>query len=527
MIQDINIRVTPQVAGTPNLLKAELQTAARMPASRLHDYRVVRRSIDARQRQVMVNLTVRIASDGDRTVPLPYAPEADYPVLPGDAPDVVIVGAGPAGLFAALRCIELGMRPIVLERGADVDRRRQVLAALSREGVVDPDTNYCFGEGGAGAYSDGKLYTRSKKRGPVQEILTTFVQHGADPQILVDAHPHIGSDRLPGVIRRMRESILKAGGQVHFDTRVDHLIIEDGSVRGVRTADSIEYRGPVILATGHSARDTYRMLHASGVPLEAKGLAIGCRLEHPQTLIDRIQYHSKEGRGKYLPAAEYSFVEQVDGRGVYSFCMCPGGVVVPSASGPNQSAVNGMSASARASRWANSGMVVEVHPGDIPGYSGHGPLEMLALQEDLEAQFYAAVGGTLQAPAQRMSDFVNGKVSVDLPPSSYVPGLRALPLHFLLPPFIAKRLQQGLKKMGAKSRGFLTPEATLIGLESRTSSPIRIPRDRETFAHITLPGLYPVGEGAGYAGGIVSAAIDGRRAAEALSATLGNLRKNP
>lgn len=520
MIQDINLRTSPQVAATSDMLRAEVAKTLNIPCYELHDMRITRRSIDARQRNVILNLTVRAAYGNDTHVPLPAIPSPTLPPLPHDAPQIIIVGAGPAGLFAALTAVNRGMRPVILERGADVDERRLTLSRLSRLQQVDPDTNYCFGEGGAGAYSDGKLFTRSKKRGSVDEVLLALVAHGASTDILIDAHPHIGSDKLPAVIKSIRQSVINAGGIVRFHTRVDSLIIEEGKVTGVITANGHAWRGPVILATGHSARDTYRMLHSCGVPLQAKGLAIGTRLEHPQHIIDRIQYHSPQGRGQWLPAAEYSFVEQVEGRGVYSFCMCPGGVVVPSASAPGQSAVNGMSASARASRWANSGIVVEVHPGDIEGYAHHGPLEMLELQDELEKGFFAAASNTLRAPAQRMTDFCNSKISTTLPPSSYIPGLCSLPLHFLLPPFISRRMQEGLKRFGRKSKGFLTPQAVLIGLESRTSSPIRIPRNKDSLQHPSLPGLYPCGEGAGFAGGIVSAAIDGMRCASAVADTI-------
>ena len=518
MIQDINLRLNPRAAASPELLQAEVLKSLRIPPSTLHDIRIIRRSIDARQRNVAINLTIRVATDEDKQIPTPRQHETTLPTLPPSAPQIIIVGAGPAGLFAAIRAIELGMRPIILERGADVDNRRNILTTLSRQQQVDPDTNYCFGEGGAGAYSDGKLYTRSKKRGPVRQVLETLVANGASEDILIDAHPHIGSDKLPAVIKSMRLSIIKAGGIVKFHSKVESLSIEDNTVTGAVTADGSKWHGPVILATGHSARDTYRMLHSLNIPMEAKGLAIGVRLEHPQTLIDCIQYHSPHGRGKWLPAAEYTFVEQVEGRGVYSFCMCPGGVIVPSPSAPGQSVVNGMSASARASKWANSGMVVEIHPGDIPGFDSHGALEMLELQESLEKSFFVAAGNTLKAPAQRMTDFCKSKISSSLPSSSYIPGLISMPLHFLLPPFIASRLQEGLKRFGRKCKGFLTPEATLIGLESRTSSPIRIPRDATALSHTSIAGLYPCGEGAGYAGGIVSAAIDGIRCAEALAA---------
>ena len=370
------------------------------------------------------------------------------------------------------------------------------------------------GEGGAGAYSDGKLYTRSKKRGPVDEILTTFVAHGASEEILVDAHPHIGTDRLPQVIKAIRSTILKSGGEVRFSTRVDDLIIEDGKVSGVVTSEGERIFGPVILATGHSARDTYEMLHRRGVALEPKGIAVGVRLEHPQQLIDRIQYHNPGGRGKYLPAAEYSMLTRVDGRAVYSFCMCPGGFIIPAATGPGQLVVNGMSPASRGTKWANSGMVVEVLPEDLPEYD-NGPLKVMRFQEDIERRFYDDADGSQNAPAQRMHDFVNGKPSSSLPPTSYAPGIHPARIDKLLPPAIARRLQKGFMEFGRKSRGFLTNDAVLIGAETRTSSPVRIPRDNASLNHIDLPGLFPCGEGAGYAGGIVSAAIDGRRCAEA------------
>ena len=366
----------------------------------------------------------------------------------------------------------------------------------------------------AGAYSDGKLYTRSKKRGPVDEILTTFVAHGASEEILVDAHPHIGTDRLPQVIKAIRSTILKSGGEVRFSTRVDDLIIEDGKVSGVVTSEGERIFGPVILATGHSARDTYEMLHRRGVALEPKGIAVGVRLEHPQQLIDRIQYHNPGGRGKYLPAAEYSMLTRVDGRAVYSFCMCPGGFIIPAATGPGQLVVNGMSPASRGTKWANSGMVVEVLPEDLPEYD-NGPLKVMRFQEDIERRFYDDADGSQNAPAQRMHDFVNGKPSSSLPPTSYAPGIHPARIDKLLPPAIARRLQKGFMEFGRKSRGFLTNDAVLIGAETRTSSPVRIPRDNASLNHIDLPGLFPCGEGAGYAGGIVSAAIDGRRCAEA------------
>lgn len=496
----------------------------------------------------------------------------DYPSVEG-RPAVIVVGAGPGGLFAALRLIELGLRPIVVERGKNVHDRKKDIARIAREHRVDPESNYSFGEGGAGAYSDGKLYTRSKKRGSVEKILNVFCQHGADTTILADAHPHIGTDRLPRVIENMRNTILRCGGEVHFSTRMTDLIIEAGSVQGIvaeqtvtavpapsdiQTTDvsvpvveTVVFRGPVILATGHSARDVYRLFAARGIDIEAKGIAVGVRLEHPSQLIDQIQYHSRTGRGNYLPAAEYSFVEQCDGRGVYSFCMCPGGFVVPAATGAEQVVVNGMSPSHRNGRWSNSGMVVEVRPEDVDALmpeawretattggrnealdglhqsgmmrqdiSTHPALSMMLFQEYLERQAWQQGGRRQTAPAQRMSDFVNGRLSYDLPESSYAPGLVSSPLHFWLPSFIGNRLRDGFRAFGRKSHGFLTNEALVIGVETRTSSPVRIIRDNTTLSHIRIRGLYPCGEGAGYAGGIVSAAIDGERCAEAVAASI-------
>lgn len=512
----MNIRIEPEDASDEGkLLKAAAREAGIKP-ERVNDLRVVRRSVDARKRPVWLNLGVRIATDEDAMVPSVETPY-DFRPLSDSAPHVGIIGAGPAGLFAALKCIQLGMRPIVFERGSDVDTRRRDLANISREKKINPESNYCFGEGGAGAYSDGKLYTRSKKRGSVEEVLQLFVQHGASPSILVDAHPHIGSDRLPGVIKNIRETILRCGGNVLFNEQVEEIIAENGSVTGIKTGKRSVAVDAVIVATGHSAHDTFRAFHAQGVAMSPKGIAVGVRLEHPQKLIDQIQYHSRDGRGKYLPAAEYSFVTQCEGRGVYSFCMCPGGVVVPAGSADGELVVNGMSASARSGRWANSGMVVEIHPGDFPEFAGEGPLEMLALQESLERRMWEAAGATIVAPAQRMKDFTEGKESKTLPATSYAPGVQPADFNELLPPFIARRLRAGFIEFGRKSKGFLTNEAVLIGLESRTSSPIRMDRDRETMESTSIRGLYPAGEGAGFAGGIVSAAIDGMNAAKSLS----------
>lgn len=522
MTEQVEMRLAPEVAYVPMRLRAAVSTHLGVDVNRIREVRTVRRSIDARQRRVMVGVTLKVWLD-EAPSPEELKPECPvYPHLGPDAPQAVVVGAGPAGLFAALRLIELGVRPVVLERGKSVEERGKDMAMIARENIVNPDSNYCFGEGGAGAYSDGKLYTRSKKRGPVDEILKTFVCHGASEEILVDAHPHIGTDRLPKVIKAIRETIINCGGEVRFCTRVEDLIIADGEVRGVVTADGATVAGPVILATGHSARDVYHMLHERSVALEPKGIAVGVRLEHPQQLIDRIQYHNPGGRGKYLPAAEYSMLTRVDGRAVYSFCMCPGGFIIPAATGPEQLVVNGMSPASRGTKWANSGMVVEVLPEDLPQYDSHGPLKVMRFQEDVERAFYDDAGGSQNAPAQRMHDFVNGKPSTSLPSTSYAPGIHAALIDRLLPPFIADRLRKGFEEFGRKSRGFLTNDACLIGAETRTSSPVRIPRDPMSLRHVELTGLYPCGEGAGYAGGIVSAAIDGRRCAEALAETLKN-----
>ena len=510
----LQLRVAPEIAYNPMRLSAEVSSQIAVDVNRLTEVRVTRRSIDARQRRVMVNLSVDVYVDEAPEDTL--ATPVEYKPLPADAPSAVIVGAGPAGLFAALRLIEEGVRPVVLERGKSVEERSKDMARISRENVVDPDSNYCFGEGGAGAYSDGKLYTRSKKRGSVEKILNIFVQHGAKEDILVDAHPHIGTDRLPQVIRGMRNTILRCGGEVRFGTRVESLVLDGNRVTGVVTARDERVDGPVILATGHSARDVYRFLDRAGIAIEPKGMAVGVRVEHPQQLIDSIQYHNPGGRGRYLPPAEYSLLTRVGGRAVYSFCMCPGGFIIPAATAPGQLVVNGMSPASRGTKWANSGMVVEVLPEDLTDYDNFGALKVMAFQEDIERRFSEDAEGGQNAPAQRLTDFVNGKPSKSLPSTSYAPGVHPARLDQLLPQFVADRLREGFREFGRKSRGYLTADAAVIGAETRTSSPVRIPRDPELLTHIGFEGLYPCGEGAGYAGGIVSAAIDGERCAEAL-----------
>ncbi|MDE5659870.1 MAG: FAD-dependent monooxygenase [Muribaculaceae bacterium] len=517
MRSQLQLRVSPETAFEPMRLTAEVSTRLDIDANRITGITTRKRSIDARQRRVMVNLDLIVTVDEPPLDPMELAQFPDYRQLPADAPQAVVVGAGPAGLFAALRLIEEGIRPVLLERGKDVDSRRVDMAAISREGKVDPESNYCFGEGGAGAYSDGKLYTRSKKRGPVDKVLGILVAHGAHPDILVDAHPHIGSDKLPGVIKAIREHIIACGGDVRFQARVDSLIIDGDNVIGVRLADGTAISGNVILATGHSARDVYRSLNESGIRLEPKGLAIGVRLEHPQQLIDRLQYHSPKGRGRYLPAAEYSMLTRVDGRAVYSFCMCPGGYIIPATNEPGLLVVNGMSPANRGTSWANSGMVVEILPDDVEGDS---VLKMMDYQETIERRFFMAGNGSQAAPAQRMTDFIAGRQSKSLASTAYTAGIFSARVDQLLPEGIARRLQRGFEEFDRKQKGFATADATVIGCETRTSAPVRIPRDSETLCHVDLKGLYPAGEGAGYAGGIVSAAIDGDRVAAALAAQL-------
>ena len=516
MIQEYQIRVQPQVAANEQALRSWLADEYGFDVRTITAVRILRRSIDARQRTIFVNLKVRVFINEQ-----PQDDEyqhTDYPDVSG-CPQVIVVGAGPGGLFAALHLIELGLRPIVLERGKDVRERKKDLAQIAKTQKVDAESNYCFGEGGAGAYSDGKLYTRSKKRGSIEKILNVFCQHGASTNILADAHPHIGTDKLPRVIENMRNTILRCGGEVHFQTKMTCLLLEGNRVVGCFAADK-EFRGPVILATGHSARDVYRYLAESNIELEAKGIAVGVRLEHPSMLIDQIQYHNKQGREKYLPAAEYSFVTQVDGRGVYSFCMCPGGFVIPAATDKEQIVVNGMSPSNRGGQWSNSGMVVELRAEDVDGDDA---LRVMHFQEELERNCWQQGNMKQTAPAQRMADFVNKRLSYDLPKSSYAPGLISSPLHFWMPQSISHRLQEGFKAFGRQCHGFLTNEAVMIGVETRTSSPVRIVRDGETLMHVRLEGLFPCGEGAGYAGGIVSAGVDGERCAEMCAAYLHRL----
>ena len=513
MIHEYNVRVLPQQAHNEEAIANYIARDKGINRKNIKKVRVLKRSIDARQRTIFVNLSLRVYVNE-----LPSDEEFEYTQYNdvSHQPAVIVVGEGPAGLFASLRLIEKGFRPIVLERGKSVNERKKDIALIATTQVVDEESNYSFGEGGAGAFSDGKLYTRSKKRGSVSKILNVLCQHGASTSILVDAHPHIGTDKLPVVIENMRKTIERCGGQVLFQTKMTSLLYNNNVVEGVKaidlkTANEKIFKGAVILATGHSARDVYRYLHDDGIEMEAKGIAVGVRLEHQAELIDQIQYHNKEGRGLYLPAAEYSFVTQVKERGVYSFCMCPGGFVIPAATGPSQVVVNGMSPSNRGSKWSNSGMVVETRPEDI---ASDDVLKMMKFQEEIEQNCWQQGNRKQTAPAQRMVDFVNKKLSFDLPKSSYKPGLISSPLHFWMPEHVVSRLQEGFKKFGKMSRGFLTNDALMIAAETRTSSPVRILREKDTLQHVRIAGLFPCGEGAGYAGGIVSAAMDGEKCAD-------------
>jgi uncharacterized protein len=517
MIKELNLNLNPASASNEAEIRKIAATLAHIPQTEINTLRIIRKSVDARNAGIRVNMTVQIFCGEDDV------PQDLPPYLPQDvrkSKEVIIIGAGPAGLFAALRLIERGIRPVILERGRDVSARKRDIALISREHKVDPDSNFCFGEGGAGTYSDGKLYTRSKKRGDNLRVLELLCLHGANRNILYEAHPHLGTDKLPGIIAGLRKSILEAGGEFLMEKRVDDILISGDEIIGVRTVDGVTYHSPyVILATGHSARDIYELCLKKGIELTMKSFAMGVRVEHPQALIDKIQYHGKQ-RGDYLPAAAYSLVKQIDDRGVYSFCMCPGGFIVPSATSQEEVVVNGMSPSERNSPYANAGIVVEIRPEDLSKYSKHRELAGIMFQQELEHAAWANGGETQRAPAQRLSDFVAGRSSGSLPKVSYFPGVTSSPLHEWLPSSIGKRLKEGFVQFGQIMRGYLTNDAVILGVESRTSSPVRIPRDPEKLHHIKFTGLYPCGEGAGYSGGIVSSAVDGMNIAEAIAASI-------
>ena len=514
MIKQVQINLAPSAAADEATVKKIAASLAGIDQKEISSLRIIKRSVDARKKNIRVNLTVELISGDESIEPLLT------PFLSQDVSlkkEVIIVGAGPAGLFAALRLIELGLRPIIFERGRDVSSRKIDIAKISREQLVDPDSNYCFGEGGAGTYSDGKLYTRSRKRGDNTRVQELLCFHGANENIMYEAHPHLGTDKLPGIISNIRKSITDAGGQFILEKKVTDFILDGDNIKGVITSDNGKYKSDfVILATGHSARDIYEICRNRGIDLEMKPFAMGVRVEHPQELIDKIQYHGNT-RGEFLPAASYNLAKQVDGRGVYSFCMCPGGFIVPSATSQEEVVVNGMSPSGRNSPYANSGIVVEIKAEDLAKYSNSGVLAGIEFQKELERDAWQNGGHTQHAPAQRLADFVAGESSGTLPKASYFPGITSSPLHSWLPKSIGRRLRDGFRLFGHLMNGYLTNEAVVLGVESRTSSPVRIPRDQENMQHIRIKGLYPCGEGSGYAGGIVSSAIDGMRAAEAIS----------
>ena len=513
MKHEINISISPKQASSEDFYKPIIAEKLRISEDRIVLINVKRKSIDARQRIIRVNLSAEIFLD---ELPVEECLEFRYDNVERK-PSVIIVGAGPAGLFAALRLIELGFKPLIFERGKNVSERKRDIAKIHREHLVNPDSNYGFGEGGAGTFSDGKLYTRSKKRGNIRRILEILFNNGALPDILFDAHPHIGTNMLPGIITKIRNKIIEAGGEIHFNSRVTDFIIKNDTCKGIVLADTtIVEANAVVLATGHSAREIYELLYSKGISIEAKSFAVGVRAEHPQLLIDQIQY-KQPVRGPFLPPASYSFVEQVDQRGVYSFCMCPGGVIVPAATAPGEMVVNGMSPTQRNTKFANSGMVVEIRPEDLNEFRNFGVFAGLEFQRKIEKLCFALNGNTQFAPAQRMADFVDNRFSQSLPESSYHPGLVSVPLHEKLPKRIRGRLQEAFKLIDNKAHGYLTNEAVIVGVETRTSSPIRIPRNDETLEHVKIKGLYPCGEGAGYAGGIVSSAMDGERCAEAFA----------
>ena len=519
MKKEISISVSPEIAANDSLLKREIAQKFEFNETEISFIKLLKRSVDARSKDVKINILAEVFYNEPSPEKENY--KTEYPSVKNKTP-VIIIGCGPAGMFAALRLIELGYKPIILERGKDVQSRRRDLAAINREHIVNPDSNYCFGEGGAGTYSDGKLYTRSTKKGDVKKILRTFIAHGANENILIDTHPHIGTNNLPKVVAAMRQSILNSGGEIHFNCRVVDFVLNGNEIKTVVTNDGNKFEGKaVILATGHSARDIFELLQRKNILIESKSFAMGIRVEHPQNLIDSIQYHCKK-RNEFLPAAPYNFAHQINERGVYSFCMCPGGFIVPSATAPGEVVVNGMSPSKRDSRFANSGIVVAIENDDLKNYFQYKEFSGLMFQKEIEKLAFEAGGRTQTAPAQRLVDFCENKFSNNLPECSYQPGIKSAPLHQVLPPGISRRLQEGFKVFGKKMKKYFTNEAVILGVESRTSSPIRIPRDKNTLQHLQVKNLFPCGEGAGYAGGIVSAAIDGELCAGGIEKLIGN-----
>ena len=516
MIKNISISLSPAEAADQQIVRSRIAAECGVAAGRLTGFTIVKQSIDARSRQARIIIQAQVFIDEQVAEPPAFDPQLQNVE---SAPHVVIVGAGPAGLFAALRLITLGFKPIILERGKDVRSRRRDLAAMNKEGVVNPESNYCFGEGGAGTYSDGKLYTRSTKRGNVHRILQLFHHFGAEGNILYEAHPHIGTNKLPQIITAMREQVIACGGEVHFEKKLTDLLLNGDAIAGVKTADGgiIDCKS-VILATGHSARDIFTLLHSKGILVECKPFALGVRIEHPQLLIDQSQYHCNV-RDPYLPPASYSLVAQENGRGVFSFCMCPGGIIAPAATAPGEVVVNGWSPSKRNNPFANSGTVVAVDERDFAAYKFTGPLAAMHYQQMVEQKAFEIGGGKLVAPAQRMADFVAGKVSSTMPDCSYLPGIHSAQISDVLPAAVNAALKKAVVDFGKKMKGYYTNEAVLVATESRTSSPVRIPRDKDTLQHVQIKGLYPCAEGAGYAGGIVSAAIDGERCAEMAAKT--------
>jgi uncharacterized FAD-dependent dehydrogenase len=518
MQKEIQLQISPEEHSNQETILKRIQNNFGYTPSDISGFTILRKSLDARRIPIRVNLSILLFLN---ETPKPLLPDFNFKNV-SNAKEIAIIGAGPAGLFAALKCIELGLKPIVFERGKDVQMRRRDLANITKNNLVNPESNYCFGEGGAGTYSDGKLYTRSSKRGDVKRILQLLVLHGANPEILYEAHPHIGTNKLPGIITNIRKTIEQAGGIIRFNAKLTDLNIEGSAIKTITINDEIHHFEQVILATGHSARDVFELLYHKKVLIEAKPFALGVRVEHPQELIDQIQYKCKGNRSDYLPAASYSLLQQIGGRGVFSFCMCPGGIIAPAMTAPGEIVVNGWSPSKRNNPYANSGIVTSVELKDLKAFEKYGPLAAMEYQKIVEQNCFQQAEKSLKAPAQRLQDFVNNKTSSTLPDHSYLPGSVSRNLSEILPADIAKSLQGAFKAFGEKMKGYLTNDALILGTESRTSSPVRIPRDKESYEHIAIKGLYPCAEGAGYAGGIVSAAMDGENVAQAIFNQLAN-----